>query len=308
MKSINLTSINRVIKTIIHSVINRWGLVFVILFMSGCTIENQQNNNLPQARVQLAHGIDKSAGGVPSYIITTANATYYLEKEGGGLSSMLDKEGIDWLGFHNEKGSGHKGEYRGFPNAIHKQDGNYFHALNTGTDLSSSVIEIESDQHVRIIFTSGNKKWQGQWDFYPQRLDFTMSKVSKGYKYWVQYEGVPYGEMDDTDFWFSSGDGVNNNKHKKHLINEVFLGDLASPEWIAFGDVNSPRVLYLLHHENDVHPDNYVSRPDMTVFGFGRSNKEKFLTTPQKFSLGFVESTNYKKVKSTIEKILPSKK
>lgn len=246
----------------------------------------------------LTHGIDKSAGNVSSYIITTDNATYYLEKKGGGLSSMLDGDGVDWIGFHNEKGSGHKGEYRGFPNAIHKQDGNYFHALNAGTDLSTSVVNIDTEQHVRITFTSANKKWEGQWDFYPERLDFTMSKVSAGYKYWIQYEGVPFGEMDDTDFWYSALDD------KKNLINEPFLGDLPSPEWIAFGDEQSPRMLYLLHHEDDEYPDNYVSRPDMTVFGFGRSDKNKYLSTPQTFSIGFVESSEYEKVKATINNVL----
>jgi len=268
----------------------------VLFFIYGCAAENQQS--VAKQAVQLTHGIDDSAGGVSSYIITTTNATYYLEKKGGGLSSMLDKEGVDWIGFHNEKGSGHKGEYRGFPNAIHKQDGNYFHALNAGTDLSTSVIDIDTKQHVRITFTSANKKWEGQWDFYPDRLDFTMSKVSAGYKYWVQYEGVPFGEMDDTDFWFSA------NNNKKNLINDPFLGDLPSPEWIAFGDEKSSRMLYLLHHEDDEYPDNYVSRPDMTVFGFGRSNKDKYLQTPQTFSLGFVESVNYEKIKTVIEKVM----
>ena len=277
--------------------LTRWVLLTGVLsFISGCSSDNQQS--IATQAVQLTHGIDESAGGVSSYIITTTNATYYLEKEGGGLSSMLDKEGVDWIGFHNEKGSGHKGEYRGFPNAIHKQDGNYFHALNAGTDLSTSVIDIDTKQHVRITFTSANKKWEGQWDFYPDRLDFTMSKVSAGYKYWVQYEGVPFGEMDDTDFWFSA------NNSKKNLINDPFLGDLPSPEWIAFGDEKSSRMLYLLHHEDDEYPDNYVSRPDMTVFGFGRSNKDKYLQTPQTFSLGFVESVNYEKIKTVIEKVM----
>jgi hypothetical protein len=272
-----------------------------VLLIYGCAIENHQREVKPIVR--LTYGIDESAGGVSSYIITTTNATYYLEKDGGGLSSMLDSDDVDWIGFHNAKGSGHKGEYRGFPNAIHKQDGNYFHALNVGTDLSTSVIDIESDQHVRIIFTSENQQWQGQWDFYPERLDFTMTKVSAGYKYWVQYEGVPYGEMDDTDFWFSSSNS------EKQLISEPFVGDLfsrekTSVEWIAFGDVKSARMLYLLHHEDDEYPDNYVSRPDMTVFGFGRSGKEKFLNKPQKFSLGFVESSTYSIVKEAVINIL----
>ena len=263
-----------------------------VLFSAGCTSVSDKE------QVLLSHGIDESAGNVSSYIITTDNATYYLEKEGGGLSSMIDKDGIDWIGFNNEKGSGWKGEYRGFPNAIHKQDGNYFHAMNAGTDVSTSVVEIETKQHVRITFTSGNGQWQGQWDFHPERLDFTMSKVSPGYHYWIQYEGVPGGEMDETDFWFAS------TKPTPQPINEPFLGDLPSPEWIAFGDKEQSRLLYLLHHEDDEYPDNYVSRPYMTVFGFGRSNKEKYLNTPQTFSIGFVESTEYLKVDEAVKRIL----
>lgn len=282
--------------------INKKSLCLLVLscFVSSCATEQQgsmstMTSNLANKLVTLTHDVDESAGGDESYVITTTNATYYLEKQGGGLSSMLDNDGVDWIGFHNKKGSGHKGEYRGFPNAIHKQDGNYFHAMNAGTEVSTSSVDIQTAQHVRITFTSGNGKWQGQWDFYPQRLDFTMSKVSDGYKYWVQYEGVPNGNMDETDFWFASADG------KKHPIHEAFLDDLPEPEWIAFGDINSSRILYLLHHEDDEHPDNYVSRPDMTVFGFGRSNKNKYLDSPQRFSIGFIESSNYNTVKTKIE-------
>lgn len=265
-------------------------LLVFILWLTSC---GEQNKN----KVILKNGIDESAGDGPAYIITTPSTTYYLEKEGGGLSSMIDKDGIDWLGFHNKKGSAHKGEYRGFPNAIHKQDGNYFHAMNAGTDPSSSVVDIESSEHVRITFTSDNSQWQGQWDFYPDRCDFTMNKVSPGYKYWVQYEGVPGGEMDSTDYWFASAD------NKLHLIHEPFVGDLPAPEWMAFGDQRSPRMLFMLHHENDTFPDNYVSRADMTVLGFGRENKDKFLTTAQTFSIGFIEHTDYLMIENAMIKI-----
>jgi hypothetical protein len=277
----------------IKSVIILLGLSF---FIQGHTHEHNIQNQKNQ--VSLTHGIDKSAGGGSTYIVKTNNATYYLEKEGGGLSSMIDNDGVDWLGFHNKKGSGHQGEYRGFPNAIHKQDGSYFHAKNAGTDPSSSTVEIETSEHVRIAFVSANHKWQGQWDFYPDRCDFTMRKISEGFKYWVLYEGVPGGEMDVTDYWYASAD------NQKHLINEKFLKDLPFPEWFAFGDEKSPRMLYVLHHEDDELPDTYVSRPYMTVLGFGRLNKDKYLDTIQTFSIGFVESSQYSVVESTIQKIL----
>mgnify|MGYP007130599618 FL=1 len=124
-----------------------------------------------------------------------------------------------------------------------------------------------------------------------------MSKVSPGYKYWVQYEGVPGGDMDTTDFWYASADG------QRHPIEEPSVRDLPAPEWMAFGDRNSPRVLYVLHHEDDEFPDDYVSRPDMTVLGFGRRNKDKYLDTPQTFSIGFIESTDYSVIDRTIRQI-----
>ena len=251
-----------------------------------------------RATVSLAHGRDISAGDLPCYIISIATATFYLEKEGGGLSSMLDVDGVDWIGFHKEKGTGWKGEYRGFPNSIHRQDGSYFHARNAGTEVSSSVVEIESDHHVRIVFKSGNGKWEGRWDFYPDRCDFTMTEVSPGYKYWVLYEGVPGGEMEGSDFWYSSADD------ESHLIDEKHVGDLPEPEWIAFGDVNTSRMIYLLHHDDDDLPDDFFDRPYMTVFGFGRSEKEKYLDTPQTFSIGFIESSNYREVEDSIRLVL----
>lgn len=264
----------------------------LVFLLAGCTPAPEEPT------VTLSHANDVSGGDLSCYVITTPLATFYLEKEGGGLSSMLDTDGVDWLGFHPEEGSGWKGEYRGFPNSIHRQDGSYFHAMNAGMEPSTSVLAVETDHHVRIIFTSGNGKWEGIWDFYADRCDFTMSKVSPGYKYWVLYEGVPGGEMDETDFWYSSADDAS------HLIDEKQVGDLPGPEWIAFGDANSPRMLYLLHHEDDALADDYFNRPYMTVFGFGRSDKGKFLDTPQTFSIGFVESTAYPTVEDTILSVL----
>lgn len=263
----------------------------------GCTDTNSEKASVDKT-VQLSHGVDESAGGDPSFIVTTPNATYYLEKEGGGLSSMVDRDGVDWLGFHKAPGSAHKGEYRGFPNAVHKQDGNFFHAMNAGTDPSASRIDIEKENHVRITVTSGNGAWEGQYDFFPDRLDFTMSKVSPGHQYWIQYEGVPGGDMNTTDFRISSADD------QRKSLETPFMGDLPAPEWMAFGDPKSPRVLYMLHHTDDAHPDDYAYRPDMTVFAFGRRDKDKFLTTPSTFSIGFIEATNYKVITDKVEAIL----
>lgn len=269
-------------------------LLFGLILFLACSENNR-------SKITLVEGPDTSAGVNDCYIIKTANATYYLEKNGGGLSSMVDADGVDWLGFHSASGSAHKGEYRGFPNAIHKQDGSYFHAMNAKTDSSICKVLQQTDQHIRIGVTSKNKQWEALWDFYPDRCDFTMQKISPGHHYWVQYEGVPGGDMDTTDYWYCSADTG------RHEITEHYEGDLPSPEWIAFGDQSSTRTFFMLHHTDDEHPDNYEDRADMTVFAFGREQKNKFLNTKQKFSIGFVESTKYIDIEQTMERILQIK-
>jgi hypothetical protein len=70
-------------------------------------------------------------------------------------------------------------------------------------------------------------------------------------------------------------------------------GDIPAPEWIAFGDPRVARAVFLVHHEDDAHPDRfYQMQRKMTVFGFGRKGIDKFLdSVPQRFSIGFVEGT-----------------
>ena len=72
------------------------------------------------------NSVDESAGGVPCYRIETAIATYFLERVGAGLASMIDKEGHDWLGFHPTPGNRAGVEFRGFPNAVDNPAGSYF--------------------------------------------------------------------------------------------------------------------------------------------------------------------------------------
>ena len=47
-----------------------------------------------------------------------------------------------------------------------------------------------------------------------------------------------------------------------------------------------------------------LSRPYMTVLGFGRRDKDKYLNTVQTFSIGFVESTEHAVVDRTIRQVL----
>ena len=237
--------------------------------------------------------VDHSAGNLPCFKIITPTATYYLEKTGGGLSSMIDKDGIDWIGFHPQKGSGAAGEYRGFPNAVHQQAGSYFHPRNSATDPSTTKVEYVGSERITISVTADKQHWAGRYDFHPTHCTFTMTKMPAGKKYWVLYEGVPGGQYDDEDWWLCSG------RNEKQPLTTTQEGDLPNPEWIVFGDkrrVN--RDLFLLHHKDDNHTDRfYQMQQKMTVFGFGRKGIKKYLdTVPQSFSIGFLETTNADKI------------
>ncbi len=236
--------------------------------------------------------VDESAGNVPCYKIETQAAVYFLEKEGAGLSSIVDPDGIDWIGFHPEPGTGAGGEYRGFPNAVHKQDGSFFHPKNIGTELSKLEIIQNTGNLVSIGATSGNGNWEGIWDFYPTHCTFTMTKMPNEYHYWILYEGTPGGTYDDTDWYMTS------SIQEKIPLTINHEGDIPDPEWIAFGDANQQRAIVLFHHEDDEEFDRfYQMQEKMTVFGFGRNGMKKLINkVPQSFSIGFVESTSHKRI------------
>jgi hypothetical protein len=253
-----------------------------------------------QKRVTLTRdAVDESAGNVPCLKIDTPTATYYLEKVGAGLSSLIDKGGQDWIGFHSRAGSRASGEYRGFPNAVHRQDGSFFHPKNNGTDPSDVKVVHESAERITILATSGTKTWQGRWDFFPTHCTFTMTRMPPDRRYWILYEGTPGGEYDDSDWWMTSA--IKGNQP----LTTTHEGDIPAPEWIVFGDRELDRVLFLLHHEDDDKIDRYHQMDkSMTVFGFGRKGLTKYLdTVPRSFSIGFLETTDHARVSAAIDDI-----
>lgn len=279
-----------------HSHLSILMAVFALGALASDLRERPQDNTAVAFEDNIA---DTSAGGLFCYRITTPAATYYLEKSGGGLSSLIDLEGGDWLGFHPEKGSGAAGEYRGFPNAVHQQAGNYFHPRNSATDPCETLVERVEADRVTISVVSSNELWAGRYDFFATHCTFTMTRKPKGKKYWILYEGTPGGQFDLDDWWMTSDSAEPQPMTSKHD------GDIREPEWMVFGDRKLNRVLFLLNHEDDTHPDHfYQMESQMTVFGFGRSGLEKFFeTVPRQFSIGFIESTNRSDIKAVVEQL-----
>jgi hypothetical protein len=241
-----------------------------------------------------------SSPGLSFFKVETPAATYYLEKFGGGLAAMIDPEGNDWIGFRPDAGSRAAGEFRGFPNAVHQQAGNYFHPRNQSTEEMKLTIDREGAAHIAVSAESGNQLWAGRYDFFPTHCTFTMTRMSPQHKYWILYEGVPGGKLDDTDWWVTSA------LAQPQPISRNHEGDIPGTEWIAFGDARLKRVLYVLHHGTDEHPDRYYQmNMEMTVFGFGRLRGEKhFTSVPRSFSIGFSETTNHAEIGRAMDRLL----
>lgn len=218
--------------------------------------------------------------GQASYKLATASATWLYHKAGAGFSSLLDKEGKDWLNYHPTGGSA--GNYRGIPNAVHPEG--YFHPGNTGC---SSSIAARGPLKVTIASQSNDGKWACRWEIYPGHARLTMLKHD--HAYWFLYEGTPGGSLETATDYCVRSNGT------RTTLATSWTADLPAPEWLYFGDAALGRVLYLVHHEDDTQTDSYwPMENNMTVFGFGRNGLTKYLASvPQTFTVGFAEATEH---------------
>lgn len=217
--------------------------------------------------VSLASVVD---AGQDSYRVTTPNGTWYYHRQGGGFSSLVDPAGNDWLNYSTAARSA--GEFRGMPNAVYPAG--HFHpgaTSSTTTVVNQGPLKVT----LRSVTSDG---WQAVWDLFPDRSRMTM--VTAPANYWFLYEGTPGGQIDLTsDVVIRPGGSVT-------PLSQSVSGDLANPEWTAFADTNRNRSILLAHHQGDAAADNYyLMEGNMTVFGFGRSGTNRYLTGTRQFSV-----------------------
>lgn len=229
--------------------------------------------------------------GQRSYRIETKTATYYFQTDAGGLSSMVDKDGNDWISFNSTPGP--KGLYRGIPNLVNNEG--LFHP---GFRKCRSRIVSQNDSVV--VFSSEDLEGGFRCDWTIRTSSATVSVTKAAGNFWFLYEGTPGGSFEMAqDYWINSN-GMRRN------CDITISGDLSGEEWICFGQPGLKRVLFLAHHENDAAPDYYYPLGgSMTVFGFGRYGSQMYLSqTPQHFTFGFLEDTLYSRIAPKIPRIM----
>lgn len=208
--------------------------------------------------------------GAKMFRVETETATYVFDKAAGALTSMIDRDGHDWIGFRPEATpgleNGADGWYRGLPNTGSNTFG---HTRRTGTvSTTSDPLDIALS-YATIEARHGG--WHATWDFFPNYARMTIHGAPEAY--WLLYEGTPGGALgpDDT-CWRADGVG--------RSCSEPWSGDIvntsgAAPdaEWVYFADGTLERSLFLAHSDDQVF-DSYFAKPGasggMTVFGFGR--------------------------------------
>jgi hypothetical protein len=226
--------------------------------------------------------------GQSAYRIQTPSATWFYHQQGAGFSSLLDKAGKDWLGYKPSGGSA--GNYRGIPNAVHPE--NHFHPGGTGC---TSSVASTGPLKISLRSQSTDGKWACTWELFPAWSRLTITKHD--HPYWFLYEGTPGGSLEAATDTCLRSDGT------KTPLSQSWTGDLAAPEWVAFADGGGPRALFLAHHEDDAATDSfYPMENNMTVFGFGRSGLNKYLTSvPQHFTVGFAEDGSHGAVGALVD-------
>jgi hypothetical protein len=258
-------------------------------------------------------GIDISEdtfAGAPHFIIKTKKATYYLDKEGGGLSRMIDIYGNDWISFKRDPWDVYPGSaassYRGIPNIVFRSDDS-----GAGHPGHKKCYSFVVDANT-ILTISKSGHWQWRWKFYESYATITMEKVDQEHPYWFLYEGPIAGEFKpELQYWGTNLGGPRREINDFYKGNKIF----ANWHWVYFGDDRVKQVLFVAMEKPDRQIDelsfmgnskNGVDSEDgMVVFGFGRhDNAQPKMTNPRNtFFIGFLKrKVKNKNVHEAVEK------
>jgi hypothetical protein len=214
---------------------------------------------------------DEVDEGIACFKIVTESATYFYDKAGAGFTSILDRDGIDWINFRPEGTpgvpDGQSGWFRGIPNMARGVFGHpgYTGALSTTADPTALPMPV-------VTVRSSKDGWQVAWEFRPSHARMTV--LSAPARYWLLYEGTPGGELGDDDLCGRSDGRVASCRvaWQGDVVNSS--GVAPSMEWVYFADGTLERSLVLLHDDDDV-TDSYRRMDGMTVFGFGRADRPR---------------------------------
>jgi hypothetical protein len=248
-------------------------------------------NFMPQITVN-ASATDPS--GAPAIEVITPAATYYVQTASGAISSIIDNQGNDWIGYNDQGGPG--GDYRGMPDM-----GAYFHP---GDSNATVAVDSTGPLTAAITASSTDGNYSLTYQFYPQFMQATVTKAAGAY--WFLYEGTPGGQFNPDDTWTLS-DGTTGTLAEEMPETTTQGGGtgiaIGAPpstdgEWAYFDSASAGKYIYLAHNEPDDLIDSYYNiNEQMTVFGFGKSRIDGedgnplMTAVPNTFTIGIADDT-----------------
>jgi acetyl esterase/lipase len=253
------------------------------------------NNFIAQPTVQIS---TVSHLGTEHYKINTPRATYFLEKQSGGFSSVTDPQGTDWVQYRNSGNisvpASAASDFRGIPNLVFGGEQNGIG--HPGFDKCYS----EQTGHNCIRTSSKNGKWQWTWTFTDSTAALDIQKVDTTRTYWFLYEGPTAGHFAPAQqFWGVNGDTTLRTDTPDFLNKTATFGHF---RWVYFGQKDYPWCFFVAQPKADALEDTFsymgttgegVKSPDgMNVFGFGRGHNTgpTLRGADQRFLIGFFNS------------------
>ncbi len=237
------------------------------------------------------------------FVIETRQATYWLDKNSGGLSRLIDRDGNDWIAFRREPWDQYPASaaaaFRGLPNLVFgnsNPDSGFGHP---GWDRGTSR---QVDERT-IVSTSTSGNWQLRWQFSADDVRMTVEQADNAFPYWFLYEGPVGGRWSPEDQYFASDTSPPNQQPHDYFAKDRLFDNW---RWAYFGDQQIPRVMFLVHEQQDDAIDTYshlgntgdgLASPDgMVVFGFGRGPNgiEPLLSGTNSFRIGLLEQPGEK--------------
>lgn len=240
--------------------------------------------------------------GQESFIVRTPTADYSFHKRGGGLASLVDREGRDWLGYRPT--GGYAGDYRGIP-----QMGACCHPgypdIAPGKISMITTLEIETPTHVQLLSRSANGLWSLTWNFYPDHISATVNSV--GGPYYFGYEGPPGGSIEALGVfadYLQHADGTTSDMRTETGFD--WHADNGNPEWVGMVDPRLGRSLLMIQHQGDNIPDRVWNGDDkMMVVMHGRLDHGdvRGLTGSLTFSFALVDTMNFTSMEAKVAEI-----
>jgi len=227
--------------------------------------------------------------------IRTERATYRYHKAGCGFSSLIDRDGNDWIGYRPK--GGERGHYRGIPNMGHESFG------HPGYETGCTEIVEEAEAGVSFRSTAADGAWHVEWRVQPTHAVMEANGIAS--PVWLLYEGTPGGKFHPAAQYLYFSDGT------KTACSDRFRGTLPGSQWVAFCDPMCRRSIALAYEGPDTFESTFWpmgGKGGMTVFGFGRTDHDGlgFLVknVPFRFSFALVESVAFEEIDAFVKTYL----